>query len=116
MKIVLGCIVETISTRVDGSLKLAFGTQEIASDDAGRLIQLRGKYVKVLLSDTNVTTIEAELVDQESITGEKKTKSKSQRLRNCIWRLWEHEGKPGEFDTFYDSYMETIITQVKESL
>lgn len=116
MKLVLGCIVESIATRQDGSLKFTCGTQEMQPDDAGRLFQLRGKFAKVLLSDNNITPLEEKLVDEEKIHGGKKAKTPAQRLRNVLFRLHEDQGLTMPFDDFYKSEMEQIIDRYKEAL
>ena len=48
MKIVLETIVESISSRVDGSISIKIGTQEMDSSKVGELFSLRGKFVKTL--------------------------------------------------------------------
>lgn len=115
MKQVLEGIIETISSRADGSLKLSIGTQEISSEDAGKLFGFRGKFVKVLISDTNITELEVGLIDAHQTSGTKK-KSKSQRLRAILYRVWEQQGTAMEFDQFYDTEMENLILKYKEVL
>lgn len=116
MKIVLGCIVETIGTRQDGSLKFTLGTQEIDPAQAGQLFQLRGKFVKCLVSDNGISPIEEKLIDEEKLQGGKKSKSPQQRLRNVMYRVWEKLGIQQEFEKWYAGEIETLIDQYKESL
>jgi hypothetical protein len=40
----------------------------------------------------------------------------SQRLRNVFYRLWEQEGKAGEFKEFYRVKMETLVEHYKQKL
>jgi hypothetical protein len=116
MKIILGCIVETISTRQDGSLKFALGTQEIDHSQAGSLFQLRGKFVKCLVSDSGISPLEEKLVDEEKLQGGKKAKTPGQRLRNVMYRTWEKSGIQQEFEPWYAGEIETLIDQYKETL
>lgn len=117
MKIILESILETISTRVDGTLKLTLSTQEIDSSKAGELFQLRGKFCKVLLSDSNITKLEEELVDSTPLASGKKNKSASQRLRAVLFRLNEANGGNEEtFEQFYKSELERIIEHYKAKL
>lgn len=116
MKIVLECIVETISTRQDGSLKFSLGTQEIDPSQAGQLFQLRGKFVKCLVTDSGISPLEEKLVEETVIQGGKKPKSKSQRLRSVMHVLWEKSGIPQDFDKWYDAEMETLIEQYKGAI
>lgn len=117
MKIVLASILENISTRSDGSVKLTLGTQEMDETNAAQLFGLRNKFVKVLLSDSNITPLEESLIDETKIHDGKKVKTKSQRLRAVLFKLHEQEGGNSEtFDIFYDEKMEKIIEQIKSRL
>ena len=40
----------------------------------------------------------------------------SQRLRNILYRLWEQEGKIGEFKEYYKVKMETLCEHFKNKL
>ncbi len=116
MKIVIESTIEKISSRVDGTVAIGIGTNELDASKAGELFGLRGKYVKVLISDSNITNLEAETVDAAQLVGVKKNKTPSARLRACYYRLWEQVSPEIEFDTFYASEMEKIITHIKNKL
>lgn len=113
-KIVLDSILESISTRMDGTMSIKLGTNEIDSSNAASLFQLRGKYCKVLLSDTNITALEEELVDKAQIAATKKNKTPSQRLRSCIYVFCEQQGI--DFDDNYNRMMNEFIETVKSKL
>lgn len=115
MKLVIVGTVETLGTRADGTIKINFGTQEMDADSAGKLFHFRGKYCKMLLSDTEITELEANLIDAEKIEGTKK-KTQSQRLRACLYRAWEQSGLSIEFDDYYRTEMERFIETVKSKL
>lgn len=120
MKIILQSIVESIASRNDGSVKFVLGTQEMDASQAGNLFQLRGRFVKCLLSDSNISPLEEKLVDEEQLTAGKKAKSPAQRLRSVLFRLHEarslHQKESAPFDMFYQSEMETLIERYKEVL
>ncbi len=116
MKVVLESIVEGISTRVDGTLKLTISTQEVDSSTAGQLFQFRGKFVKCLLSDTNISALEEELVDSTKLVGGKKQKSESQRLRAVLFRLHEQVNDGSDFELFYKTKMNELIEHFKSKL
>ena len=117
MKIILETILETISTRVDGTLKLVLSTQEIDSSKAGELFQLRGKFCKSLISDTNISKIEQELVDAQHLVSGKKNKTESQRLRAVLFRINEQNGgDENSFELFYKAEMNKIIEHYKSKL
>lgn len=115
MKIILSGSIETISTRNDGTLKVSFGTQECDTSQAGNLFQLRGKYVKCLFSDTNITDLESALVDEQKMVGTK-VKSPSKRLRSVMYLTWEKSGLDIDFDTYYSNELEKIIEHYKSKL
>lgn len=115
MKIVLESTIESISSRVDGTVVIKISTQELNPDAAGKLFQLRGKFAKTLLSDSNITDVEAEIVDSANITNGKKNKTPSQRLRAVLFRLHELNDT-GNFETYYNSELDKIITHYKNKL
>lgn len=116
MKIILEGVIEGLSTRNDGSVKVSFVTQELDPSTGGNLFQLRNKFCKALFSDSNITPIEEELVDNTELRGGKKAKSPSQRLRAVMYRIHEQQGIPVEFEKWYASEMETLIEQYKNAL
>lgn len=117
MKIILESTVESIASRVDGTITIKIGTQELDPSKAGELFQLRGKLCKILLSDSNITKLEEELVDNTNIVSGKKKKSASQRLRAVLFRINEANGGNEEnFEAFYNSEMERIIEHYRNKL
>ncbi len=117
MKIILESTVESIASRVDGTVTIKISTQELDSSKAGELFQLRGKFCKILLSDNNITKIEEELVDSTQLTTGKKNKTPSQRLRGVLYRINEQNGGDEKtFETFYNSEVNKIIDHYKSKL
>ena len=116
MKIVLESILESIASRVDGTITLKISTQELDSSKAGELFSLRGKFVKTLISDTNITKLEEELIDNSQLTAVKKNKTESQRLRAVLWRYWEQNGGEIDAELFYKTEMNKIIEHYKGKL
>lgn len=114
MSLIFPSVVESISTRSDGSLKVILGTQEANDETGAGLIRMRGKYVKVLLSDENIIPDVVSAVEGASIiAGNQKTPS--QKLRHVIYRLWQQVGT-GDSDTFYKEKMTEIIESIKLKL
>jgi hypothetical protein len=117
MKALLEATIEAISTRVDNTISIKIGTQELAPEMCVQLFQMRNKLVKILISDTNITKLEEELIDYESLVQVKKGKTSSQRLRGVLFRINEHNGGNEEnFEAFYKSEMERIIEHYKLKL
>lgn len=115
-KIVLGAIVEGLSTRNDGSFKIVIGTQEIDKSHVGELFGLTNKFCKVLITDNNISPIEEELIDATEMKSGKKSKSQSQRLRSVLFRVHEQQKPAIEFDDWYKSELERIIDHYKAKL
>ena len=116
MKIVIEGVVEGLRTRNDGSIAVTLASQEMDSSQGANLLQLRNKFVKVLLSDSNITPIEEKLVDETSISGGKKAKSPSQRLRAVMFRVHEAYNIKQDFDAWYAGEIERMIEEYKTIL
>jgi hypothetical protein len=117
MKIILSATIEGISTRVDNTIAIKLGTQELDPAMCGQLFQLRNKLVKVLLSDSNITKLEEDLVDAENIAQVKKGKSPSQRFRSVLFLVNKSQGGTDEmFEQFYATELEKLIEHYKKKL
>ena len=117
MKIIISSVLENISTRNDGTVKLTLGTQELDPGAAGNIFQLRGKFIKVFLSDDGITDMEANVISAAPLNNEKARKSPSNRLRNVLFVLHSQGGgDENKFDEFYKSEMERIIDNYKAQL
>ena len=107
-------IVESISTRADGTLKVVFGTQELTPEQATILFGLRGKQGWLLFSENSIETKD---VPEEQAVEFKGDKSPSQRLRNTLYVYWENcTNKSKTFKTWYDEWYEKKINEVKDYL
>ena len=116
MKLVLESIVDGISTLKDGSLKVVLSTQEVDSSTAASLFNFRNKFCKVLISDSNISSLEEELVDSTQLVAGKKPKSESSRLRAVLFRYHEQSNSEAEFENFYKNEMNKIIEHYKSKL
>lgn len=114
MKIILEAQIDTIASKVDGTVSIKIGTQELDKNSAGDLFGLRGKHVKVLVSDSNITQMEAELVDNTQLVSGKKHKTESQRLRGVFFLLAQQ--KDVDFEQFYKEQMNILIEHFKAKL
>lgn len=115
-KIILDVIVEGLNTRQDGTVKIVLSTQELDSTKGGELFQLRGKYCKALLSDSNISKVEEELVDKTEIAQTGKQKTPSQRLRSVMYVQWQQSGVSIKFEDRYKTEMENLIQGIKDKL
>lgn len=116
MKLIIESLIEGISTLKDGSLKVTLSTQEVDNTTAGSLFAFRNKFCKVLISDSNITTLESELVDNTQIAAGKKPKSESSRLRATLFVLHGQSNSELDFEMFYKNEMSKIIEYYKSKL
>lgn len=118
MKIVIDGCIEALNTRVDNTWVIKFCTQELDGSNVSLLSDLKkgGGYCKVLISNTNITSVEEELVDKTSIPAVKKNKTPSQRLRAVLYRNFEQSGLEIEFEQYYNAELERIIEHYRAKL
>jgi len=112
-----GAIFERLQTLSDKSLKLTFVTGEIPADQAAEFLGLRQSYGWLLFSPTENPINEFDI--PASTPGQPvATKSKSQKLRQAIYRKYCKDKESGRIshdlspEVHYDQYMEKIIQKV----
>lgn len=106
-----GALVDSLSTKKDGSIKVIIETQELSGDAVAELLNYRQQLAYVTLTESPVDEV---TVPDEPI--EKGRKSQATRMRAVIYRLWEQRGKPGDSEDFYRRQMEHFIEVIKEKL
>lgn len=114
--ILLAAVVENVSTRRDGTIKITLGCQEMNQGKAGELFTMQNKMVAVYMSiKETIPQKVLDLVDQADVDMPGKTKS--QRQRAVLYRIWENE-KEGHktFESYYAAKMEAHITELKSVL
>lgn len=107
--------IESISTRRDNTLKLSIGTQELDTDAESKLLALKNKYVKVLISDENINSEQIKAINDlklKGVTG----KTPSQRLRGKLFKLHEKQNNGKDFEMFYANQIEIIISEIEEQV
>jgi hypothetical protein len=112
----LAAIFENVSTRRDGTLKITLGCQEMNQGKAGELFTMQNKLCAVYL--TQKETIPQRVLDAvDNADIEAPGKTKSQRQRAVLFRIWEIE-KEGHktFESYYAAKMEAHITELKQHL
>lgn len=116
MKILLGTIVESIKSRVDGTLTITLSTQEIEPSQVGEVFSMRNKFVKTLISDNNISQLQEQLIDEEVMADGRKIKSRSAKFRAVLFIHHSHLETDLDFDTWYADYMDTLIAGIKQQL
>lgn len=97
------CIIDSIKTMKDKSLKVTLITRELPPNEMAQLFYEYG---------CEVEDMEIETLPED---GEK---SPAQRLRACLFRLWEaqYKEKYKEFEVFYRARMDKLCEMVKEKI
>ena len=103
---VAGC-----SSHRDGSLGVRLETPTLTADEKSAFMELQGKPLRLLLQPIGGSPTEL-----KDVKTELETKTPSMRLRGCLYRLWEHMQKPGEWEDFYRRRMEAFINGIKHEL
>lgn len=114
--ILLASQVEGIQTRRDGTLKVTLGCQEMSQAKAGELLTMQNKVCAVYISQKE--TVTQNVIDMvDSVDVDIPGKTKSQRQRAVLYRIWEAD-KQGHktFESFYAYHMEKHIEELKQHL
>ncbi len=106
----VGAIFEKASTLKDGSLRITFDTQEVDAEKMAKAFELRKTLGHLIFAKPN-STIEIPEEKPRGIPDPPNMKSRSQRLRAILYRVWEQRGKPGTSESFYNMVMDEIIDQ-----
>ena len=114
-RVILPIYVNNIRTLSDGSVKIELITQELTPTNMAGVFQLHRTQGFALLSTMAIDDLTA-LDDEQIEAFGGKAKTQSQRIRNCLYRLWEQQGKGEDFDLFYKRETEAIITKLKVRL
>lgn len=115
--IILPAQIESIATRKDGTIRVAFGTNEVMPSVAGDLFSMNNKFCYIALKYEAFRDEEKKAIESLEANNDDGFKSPSQRLRGVLYRLFE--SKPDGFKTFalfYDSKMEQIINHYKNQI
>ena len=104
-------ILNSVSTRVDGSLTLRFSTPELDSDAKLAFLELQNKELRILIQPDG-----EQLEAIKEVKSELSQKTPGQRLRACLFIAYTQNGKLGDFEDYYRTAMERIIETVKSKL
>lgn len=111
----LSAIIDGVKTLKNNTLKISIETQDISSflpEELSALFKMNDKQVWVGIKETPIKVEDIKEIEPEF----KNKKSPSQRLRNCIFRLFEAEGSKGDFNGYYIAKMEKLISFIKDKI
>ena len=103
--------ITSITAKQDRSLGLRVTTPELSPQEKAVFMELQG-----LNLDIAFTPLDFESREVMEVKSEVDSKTPSQRLRSCIFVLYDQKGRPGEFSDFYTSEMNKIIDTIKGKL
>jgi len=114
MKVTLPVILSKVSSRKDRSYSLTFETRELSGASAVTLMDnLLSEGFLLYSPNDDISDTDVPKEKADSALG---NKTVSQRIRATLYVLWEQRGKPGNFESFYNTMGERIIEQLKEKL
>jgi hypothetical protein len=115
-KIMLPAILSGYRPKVDGSWSVTFSTNILKAEEKQIIDRMHQQLCCVMIKDSDILTEEIEAFDSVEMDLIDAKVTPSQRLRNVFYRLWEQEGKAGEFKEFYRVKMETLVEHYKQKL
>ena len=109
-------MITKIETQRDGGYRIIYDTQELTNEDmVAKLFRLKKFGVGWLLFKSK--QIELEDIPEYDPVQFEEEKTPSKRLRSVLFLYWNNVlGKKGQFDSFYRSWMENKIEEVKSTL
>ena len=115
---IFAATVTKVETIADGTVQMKFAAQEMPQDKMATLFLLNRKIVYVAVKPEDFGAAELEALEREKAdAAELGIKTKAQKLRHVLHRLWETN--PDGFkdsNSHYAARMEALINQIKSKL
>lgn len=114
----IAVVLESVNTRRDGTLKLAFGTNELAPQTMANIMALHNRYGFIAFKDVELSSKDIDNLSEISADAyDDPTKTPSKRLRGVFYRMYEKDSEGfNSFQKFYDFQMERVIEHFKNKL
>ena len=116
MNLLKQVILDRANRRKDRSVSLTFITDLEQSSDEFKSIDELLNTNGIIYFKPSGTLTQKEVDEIDSSDLEVEGKTKSQRLRNVLYVMWEHIGSVDSFKDFYSNKMEEIIQHYKDKL
>lgn len=104
-------ILTGIRATADHGLSVNFHTNELTTEEKAKIMGFHNGAGWLLFAEDTVQDID--IPKNDTTTG---LKTPSQRLRGCLYVLWQQRGAQGDFEAFYKMQMDKFINLVKEKL
>lgn len=110
-------ILESVKSRKDKSLSVTLGTQEMAPDNAAKLMSLNQQYLYVMFKPDVITTQEKDVMESIEASEDDSKKSQSQRMRAVLYLLFKKNSEGfDDFSKYYEFKMNKMIDLIKTKL
>lgn len=106
--------VEQVKTLADGGLRLYVDTQELLSEDKGKVMAMHKQMGVFVFSPQDIQ--EDDLKDLPQVKLEEGEKQPSARLRGVLYVYWDQHKVGMPFELFYRKEVERFIDSVKAKL
>lgn len=106
--------IEGLSTRVDNSVAIKLGTQELNSESVARLFETRGKYAYVMIAAEEIKLEDIKIPEKDPEF--KNDKTPSERLRAVLFVLHKETKIKVPFQTWYEGEMAKITEHFKSKI
>lgn len=115
--LIIPAILSTYSSLKDKTLKLVFETNEPSPEQLMEIAKLSQSFGFLAFKKDAFKTEEKDLLKSLKTDFEETGKSKSQRLRGVLYRLYESKPEGHKvFDDYYNSKMEQLINHFKDKI
>ena len=117
--LLIPCAIESVATRRDKTLKVVIGTQELSPAKAAELFNQWTSGVGVMAFKSEAFNYnDEELLKSIKIDAEEMgTKTPSQRLRSCLYVLFDsNPNGHHDFNSYYAAMMNKFIDMVKKQI
>jgi hypothetical protein len=117
--LLIPCAIESVSTRRDKTLKVVIGTQELSHQIAAELFSQWTSGVGVMaFKGESFTFDDKQLIENIKLDAEELgTKTPSQRLRSCLFILFEKNNEGfKDFNSYYINWMDKLCDIIKKRI
>jgi hypothetical protein len=115
--ILIAAIQESYRSLKDGTLKIIFETQVPTPEQVTKIALSNQKFGYLAFSDSENEGELQKIMEQIPKTDLDFGKTKGQRLRGVLYKLWEQNNRSYEvFDDFYNYMMERAIEHYKKAI
>jgi len=104
--------ISRVSARSGGSIGASFSTPMLEKEERNAMLDLHDIDCKAFFVPLNSD----ENIDIIKIDSDLHKKTQSERIRGCLYRLWEQDKKPCEWEIYYKNKTEMIIEWIKGKL